>query len=119
MTLKHFQLSEFDSPDLPNSSLNMNPNFLMMLDKARDIANIPFIITSGYRTKEHNKKIGGEPNSAHLRGFASDIKYHNGSDGYKILTALLQAGFTRIGIYKTFIHCDSDPSLPNKVIWSH
>ena len=54
MNLKHFSINEFDSPDLPNSGLNMDNDFLQMLDMAREIANIPFKINSGYRTEEYN-----------------------------------------------------------------
>ena len=36
-----------------------------------------FIITSGYRTKEQNDKIGGSKTSAHLDGFAVDIQLAN------------------------------------------
>lgn len=34
----------------------------------------PLIITSGYRCKEHNKKVGGEPMSPHRFGLALDIQ---------------------------------------------
>ena len=53
MALKYFKLSEFESPDLPNVN-NMCPKFLKKLDKARAIAGIPFFITSGYRSPQHN-----------------------------------------------------------------
>ena len=57
--MRNFNLKEFDSPDLSGSGLNMDKDFLSMLDNARDIAKTPFKITSGYRTKEHNVKVGG------------------------------------------------------------
>ena len=63
--LKYFTLDEFDSPDLPNSGVNMDSNFLQKLEAAREIAGIPFKINSGYRTQEHHqaiyKKLGKEP----------------------------------------------------------
>lgn len=34
---------------------------------------LTFRMTSGYRTPEHNKSIGGSPNSAHCKGMAIDI----------------------------------------------
>ena len=52
MNLNYFTLSEFDSPDLPNSGVNMDSQFLTKLETAREYAGIPFRITSGYRTKE-------------------------------------------------------------------
>ncbi len=30
-------------------------------------------VTSGYRCPDHNKKVGGAPNSQHLQGIAADI----------------------------------------------
>ena len=63
MKLKYFTLEEFDSPDVPGSGNFMKEDFLMALDKARDIAGIPFKINSGYRTMEHNATIGGVENT--------------------------------------------------------
>ena len=47
---------------------------LTELEKARKFLNVPFIISSGYRTPEHNKEIGGKPNSQHLLGYAVDFQ---------------------------------------------
>lgn len=118
MNLNYFSLSEFDCPSLPDSGKNMDINFLHKLDHARDIAGISFKITSGYRTKEHNAEVGGVPNSSHLIGVAADISVSSGADRYVILNALIRAGFKRIGVAKTFIHCDTDDSKPNSV-WTY
>jgi len=118
MNLKHFSLSEFDCPSLPNSGKNMDINFVYKLEHAREIAGIPFKITSGYRTKEHNAEVGGVPNSSHLIGFAADIAVSSGNERYVILNALIKAGFKRIGVAKTFIHCDTDPNKSNSV-WTY
>lgn len=119
MNLKHFSINEFDSPDLPNSGLNMDNDFLQMLDMAREIANIPFKINSGYRTKEHNKKVGGKSDSSHLVGKAVDIAYSNSRDRWIIITALQEAGFNRLGIAKTFVHVDNDQTKAPNVIWTY
>ena len=116
--MKYFTLDEFDCPSLPNSGKNMDTNFLTKLEEARDIAGVPFKITSGYRTKKHNEAVGGVPNSSHLIGVAADIAVSSGSERYIILNALLKAGFKRIGVAKTFIHCDTDPNKPNSV-WTY
>ena len=118
MNLNHFTLSEFDSPDLPHSGKNMDSEFLSKLELAREYANIPFKITSGYRTKEHNSKVGGVQNSSHLIGVAADIAVSSGNERYIILNALIKAGFKRLGIAKTFIHCDTDINKPNSV-WTY
>ena len=114
MALKYFKLSEFD--DAPGTGKNMKKDFLTKLDKARDIADVPFKITSGYRSKETNKKVGGVSTSSHLKGLAADISCKDSSTRQKIVSALIQAGFTRIGIADTFIHCDTDKQK-NDAIW--
>jgi len=119
MSKNYFKYNEFDSPDSPDSGNNMQPSFLRMLNHARQIAGIPFKINSGFRTKEHNAKVGGTENSSHLRGYAADIHCTSSTYRYEIISALLQAGFNRIGVAKTFIHVDNDPIKTQKVIWTY
>ena len=115
--LKYFQFSEFDSPYEIGSGIKMDINFLRKLDEARHIAKTPFKINSGYRTQEHNLKVGGRVGSSHLKGFAADIGYNGSRERYLIINALIQVGINRIGIAKTFVHCDVDNSKDNRVIW--
>lgn len=114
----HFDIQEFDDPTLKNSGINMDNAFLQMLDDARGIAGIPFTITSGYRSQIHNQKVGGVSNSSHLVGKAADIKVGNGSERYIILNALIKAGFKRLGVAQSFLHCDNDESKANS-IWTY
>ncbi len=116
--MNYFTLDEFDCPNLPNSGVNMDSDFLAKLEQAREIAGIPFKITSGYRTKERNEQVGGVPNSSHLIGVAADIAVGSGNERYVILNALIKAGFKRLGVAKSFIHCDTDPNKSNSV-WTY
>ena len=121
MALKYFKLIEFDSPDSKGSGKNMTRDFLKKLDRARDIANVSFKISSGFRTAQHNislRKQGykASANSSHLKGCAADIICNDSGTRQKIVNGLIQAGFTRIGIAKTFIHCDTDKDK-NDAIW--
>jgi len=113
----YFTYDEFDSPDLPGSGEYMEDEFLRMLDAARDVAQIPFIINSGFRTEFHNRAVGGSENSSHLRGWAADIRAMNSSTRWIIIAACLQAGFTRIGVADTFVHVDCDPAKAENVMW--
>ena len=115
--LKYFKLSEFDSPDEPNSGSKMDKKFLEKLDYARHNAGIPFKINSGYRTKAWNSKVGGRVGSSHINGLAADIGYNGSRDRYIIVKSLMEVGITRIGIGKSFIHCDVDKQKDQEVIW--
>jgi len=98
---------------------NMNQEFLLKLDEARERAGIPFVINSAYRSPEHNAKIGGKPNSSHLKGLAVDISVTNSRQRFIVLNALLEVGFTRIGIADTFLHVDLDSEKSKDVIWTY
>ena len=115
--LTYFSINEFDSPDVSGSGKNMHNSTLLMLDKSRKIAGVPFKINSGYRTKAHNAKLNGAvKNSAHTRGYAADI--HVTTKTAKVIEqALRKVGFKRIGKYNTFIHADNDPSKPTPATW--
>jgi uncharacterized protein YcbK (DUF882 family) len=76
----------------------------------------PLTINSGYRCEEHNKAIGGEPNSAHTRGLAADILLPASPLRYKFLKEALVV-FKRIGLSAEFVHVDVDRSLPQGVLW--
>ncbi len=68
--IKHFKSHEFDSADAPGSGDLMNQEFVERLDAIRDAVGMPLAVLSGFRTPAHNVAVGGEPNSAHLRGYA-------------------------------------------------
>lgn len=104
----HFQASEIIGLDL---------ELVAKLDIAREQAKIPFVIISGWRSDKKNLEAGGVPDSAHLRGLAVDLECSTGNDRWKMITALWDAGFTRIGIYSGHVHADLDPTLPQHVIW--
>ena len=98
---------------------NMDADFLAKLDKARELANIPFTINSAYRNADQNARVGGKPNSSHLRGLAVDIRANDSSTRYIVLNALISVGFNRIGIASSFIHVDYDKSKSDKVVWTY
>ncbi len=117
LDLKYFTLSEFASPDEIASGSKMDKDFLEKLDYARGNAGIPFKITSGYRSEAWNQRVGGRVGSSHLKGLAADIACIGSRDRYIIVKALMDVGINRIGIGKTFIHCDVDKNKDANVIW--
>ena len=117
--MRHFNVSEFDSPDAPGSGSKMDTAFLVRLDELRDRCDFPFKVNSGYRTPERNEKVGGSPRSSHLKGIAVDIHCTESSKRHKIITEAIKMGFCRIGIANTFIHLDDDKEKSQDVIWSY
>ena len=117
--MRHFIIEEFLCPCCGRGVEEMSEGLLYMLDTARDIAGIPFIINSGFRCTKHNKEVGGSPASSHLEGVAVDIKADNSKKRYLIVKALMQAGFHRIGIGKNFVHADIDPAKTASLMWTY
>lgn len=100
---------------------DISPVLVYRLDTARSTAGIPFIITSGYRCRKHNKNVGGVIDSQHCNGNAVDIVWKDYHSLYLIINALLLAGFNRIGInyQKKFIHCDVSETKTHNIIWKY
>jgi uncharacterized protein YcbK (DUF882 family) len=111
---ENFSLDEFRSkdgsefPDHVVSNLNRLAN---NLQKLRDHLGQRITINSGYRSPAHNKKIGGSPNSTHMRGLASDIVV-SGIDPPDVAASiekLIESGEMEEGglkAYQTFTHYD-------------
>lgn len=83
--MKYFTLDEFiisetaqrlGIPNIPTEEVVANIYTLsrQILDLLREKLKKPIIITSGYRCKELNEKVGGSSTSQHRDGKAADIK---------------------------------------------
>lgn len=97
---------------------DVQPQLLEALDKAREIADTPFVITSGMRCNYHNTNIGASRTSSHTQGLAVDISYKDKHTMAKIIYGATLAGFKRIGVHDKFIHLDIDNNKPN-AIWKY
>jgi len=79
------------------------------------------IFNSFYRSKAHNQKVGGSPRSRHLEGDAGDVQFMIKKNRRKVMPELVAAvaekvGFDGIGVYDTFVHCDT---RGYKARWGH
>lgn len=84
------------------------------LDALRERMGHPLNVTSGYRSPEHNRRVGGAPASKHMEGIAFDISMAN-VDPHRFEREARALGFRGIGIYppqkptggRNFIHIDT------------
>ncbi len=116
---KYFTYEEFDSPDVQGSGQMMSKDLILILDNVRAELGKPIDINSGYRTPAHNEKVGGVETSSHLKGLAVDIACNKSQDRFDLINCLLDVGFSRIGVAKTFIHADIDPDKSIGVMWTY
>jgi hypothetical protein len=99
----------------------MDKQFLKKLNLGRSYSNVKFVLNESWSSPEADKRDGTnrKSTSSHYKGIAVDIKALTSRDKFEIVTALLKAGFTRIGIGKNFIHVDNDMSKVQHVIWTY
>ncbi len=114
---KYFAEREFQRCTPPCSLQDMRQDSIDKFNKARQLAGIPFVINSAYRSVDYEKSKGRAGTSAHTLGRAMDIRCNNPRNRFKIVNALIKAGFNRIGIYATFIHADNSTTHEQDVIW--
>jgi uncharacterized protein YcbK (DUF882 family) len=110
MQLNHFHPSEFTV----NGQCvfeKMDKNFLLRLDECREQADVPFEITSSWRSPEHNRKVGGSMRSYHLKGRAVDVRCDDSAQRARIIFAALGVGLT-VGIMPNALHLDDRDGPP-------
>lgn len=110
----NFSLNEFASADgkIPSGEVLKNLTELAkQLEVLRSHIKLPIRVTSGFRSREHNAKIGGATNSFHVLGMAADIQVR-GLTPVQVAHAielLIKEGKMKeggIGIYRTWVHYD-------------
>ena len=68
----NFTVAEFACKD-GSDPVFVDSSLAALLQKIRDHFGRPVVITSGYRTTEHNAAVGGSKSSQHLLGRAADF----------------------------------------------
>ena len=72
----HFQIKEFKSPD--SNIVKIDNRLIWILERIfEDLNCSKMIINSGYRTINHDRKIGSDGKSYHTKGMAADIKAYD------------------------------------------
>lgn len=122
---RYFQAAEFACKCCDQHGID--PQMVEMLDELRERCGFPIVISSGYRCAKHNQAIGGAKRSAHVEGYAVDIRCH-GARAHKVLDVAMLMGFSGIGIKQSgavehrFIHLDIAPNEDARArpaVWSY
>ncbi len=109
----NFQVKEFACRDGSDEVL-IDDKLVDILQQIRDHFGAPLTITSGYRTSEHNAKVGGASRSYHLYGMAADIKV-KGHTPSEVAAYAESIGVKGIGLYSSWVHVDTRVS---KYYWN-
>ena len=99
---KYFSLSELTRsatalregiPNDPNEAQIKDLYRLMdYLDKVREAFGKAIIVTSGFRSPRLNKRIGGAPDSQHMKGQAADIRPHDIKELRQLFASIRRVG---------------------------
>jgi len=116
--IKHFKPEEFLCR-CGCGEVVIDSRVLDILEKLRKHLKKPVVINSAYRCVKHNRAIGGVPGSAHIRGYAVDIKALHSATRHRIIDFLLKEGIQRVGVASSFVHFDVDPDKPKPALWTY
>jgi len=122
---KHFSLKEFtrtsrsvsNEPD-DIQKANLQSLVTNVLDPTREATGMPITVSSGFRSEELNRKIGGSNTSWHSQGKAADLKSKN--NAFLFNTILKSGNYTEL-IWEegntnqpAWVHVAYDPKKINK-----
>lgn len=99
-TFKELIKTDTGLDNLPND-MNIIKNLVKVTEFLQVIRNelhLPIIVTSGYRSKEVNDKVGGVYSSYHCKGLAADIKCKDMDKLLSVLHSHLME-IDQLGIY--------------------
>ena len=113
-----FRVGEFACKD-GSDKIIVDTVLVDYLQRIRNWAGYPLVISSGYRSPAHNASIGGAKSSYHTKGRAADIYVKDRKKSISQIADYAQAIGVR-GIEKNedanYVHIDT---RPNKYYWIH
>lgn len=101
----NFSAKEFDCKCGKCQETLIDLDHVQRLQQLRDNIGRSITITSAYRCLAHNTAIGGEKNSQHMKGLATDITV-KGMQPDEVADSAEKI-FDGLGRYDTFTHVDS------------
>lgn len=111
----HFKKSEFNQRrrKLKLKDYTVDKELVEKLEKLREsVGNRPITVTSGYRTPDYNKLIGGARKSQHMEGKAADIMVE-GMEAEEVKKHAKKVGFRYTQTYPNAPHLHVDVRQTN------
>lgn len=121
----HFTLAEMacrcgcGGESKPDILANLKRTAAMLEVVRNACGNKPITVNDAYRCQDHNRAVGGEPQSFHMRGMAADITVEGlpSSKVQAIARKIIPVG--GLGSYSTFTHVDIRPRIRgDQTTWS-
>ena len=103
----------------------VSPVLLEKLERLRNTYRNPIEINSGCRCPDHNKRVGGKPNSSHITTNAkpceaADIRIVDGKQMHDLLGIIMfYKLFYRFGVGTNLLHVDVSSDSPTPAIWGY
>jgi uncharacterized protein YcbK (DUF882 family) len=102
--IRFFKFSEF----VKEEGGYIDSNLVLKMERLREYCGFPLIITSGYRSAQKNKEVGGASASFHLKGQAVDVSIKGFSPSmlYRLVKGAFLVGFGGVILYPSHVHLD-------------
>lgn len=97
---------------------NMRVSVLALEYLRAYFGNVPIVVSSGFRSHEVNRAVGGSPTSSHIDGQAYDIIIMNKKSMKENALSIIRSdiNFDQIIVYKSFIHLGLGPKKRRQLI---
>lgn len=91
----------------------------LLLEDVRQLLGMPIQVTSGYRSLELNRAIGGALNSSHMSGMAADFVCPRYGSPYDICQTIINSGMVfdqLIHEFTSWVHISWSPNPKQQVL---
>jgi uncharacterized protein YcbK (DUF882 family) len=97
-------------------SRTLDQTLMIKLQRLKTLTKCNYKVTSGHRSRSHNKAVGGVPESFHLRGKALDLKpFKSCKLSLKQIGRKAVRLFNGVIVYRYHIHVDIGNRIYNNL----
>ena len=128
MLSAHFSLAEFTTTQIRGVDNTPSAEVIehlevtaRQMERIREFLAHPIIVTSGYRSPEVNRRVGGSPTSAHIQGWAVDFLSPRFGTPLAVCQALQKSDILvdQLIYEGNWVHCSFRPLLRKHMLTAH